>query len=125
MIEAPGKPVILAVDDAPENLDVVKGALGSEYIIKAAINGQIALKIAEKAPPSLILLDIMMPGMDGFEVCRQLKSNDHTVNIPIVFLTGEQHHLHESRALDMGAVGFITKPINVETLKGCIRDILN
>ena len=64
------KPVVLAVDDTPENLDVVKGILASDYMVKAAINGEMALKIIEKAPPDLILLDIMMPGMSGYEVCR-------------------------------------------------------
>jgi CheY-like chemotaxis protein len=67
--------VILAVDDTPENLDVVKGALAGDYVIKAAINGMIALKIAQKVTPELILLDIRMPGMDGFEVMSQLQTN--------------------------------------------------
>ncbi len=82
MTETVDKSVILAVDDTPENLDVVKGALGTDYIIRAAINGRIALKIAEKQLPDLILLDIMMPEMDGYEVCQKLKANTRTADIP-------------------------------------------
>ena len=79
------RPVILAVDDTPENLDTVKSILVPDYIVKAAINGMVALKIAGRKPPDLILLDIMMPGMDGYEVCRQLKSDSGTANIPVIF----------------------------------------
>jgi len=81
MAESKGKPVILAVDDTPENLDVVKGLLVPEYTVKAAPNGTIALKIAETQPLDLILLDIMMPEMDGYEVCRRLKSNSQTPDL--------------------------------------------
>jgi len=88
MANSPDKPVILAVDDTPENLDVVKGTLGADYTVRAAINGRIALKIAEKQLPDLILLDIMMPEMDGYEVCQKLKSDPRTAGIPVVFLTG-------------------------------------
>ena len=69
MNEPKPKHTILAVDDTPENLDVVKGILTPEYVVKAAVNGKMALKIAQAQPPDLILLDIMMPGMDGYEVC--------------------------------------------------------
>jgi putative two-component system response regulator len=81
------KPTILAVDDTPENLDVVKGILADEYIVKAATSGAMALKIVEKQPPDLVLLDIMMPEMDGYEVCRRLKDDDVTRGIPVIFLT--------------------------------------
>jgi len=79
MTDTADKRVILAVDDTPENLDVVKGVLGADYIIRAAINGRIALKIADKQLPDLILLDIMMPEMDGYEVCQKLKSGRTTI----------------------------------------------
>jgi len=75
MNENKKKFTILAVDDTPENLDVVKGILGRDYVVKVAINGPMALKITEKQAPDLILLDVMMPGMDGYEVCRRLTSN--------------------------------------------------
>ena len=119
------KPVVLAVDDTPENLDVVKGLLSSRYVVKAAINGMMALKIAEKKPPDLILLDIRMPQMDGFEVCRKLKANEATADIPVIFLTGESDAASEADALDAGAVGYLTKPIDPAALlakiSACLR----
>ena len=115
-----GKAVILAVDDTPENLDVVKGALGDEYVIKAAINGMIALKIAEKAPPNLILLDIQMPGMDGFEVMNRLQAIKAMQAVPVIFLTGESDNKVKQRAYEMGARGFVTKPIDGSKLKDTV-----
>ena len=117
MADSSGQAVILAVDDTPENLDVVKGALGADYTIKAAINGMIALKIAQKVPPELILLDIRMPGMDGFEVMSQLQANETTRGIPVIFLTGESDSEVRQRARDMGAAGFVTKPIDSDILR--------
>lgn len=125
MNDLAAKSVILAVDDAPENLDVVKGVLGADYTIKAAINGMIALKIAEKAPPDLILLDIRMPGMDGYEVLARLKGSESMQSIPVVFLTGETDQQSESHALDMGAQGFVNKPIDAASLRGCVEQILS
>jgi putative two-component system response regulator len=118
------KPVILAVDDAPENLDVVKSALGNDYIIKAAINGNIALKIVSKSPPDLVLLDVMMPGMDGYEVCQRLKAGIDTGQIPVVFLTGETGPEVESRTRELGARGYVSKPINASTLKTLVNEII-
>jgi putative two-component system response regulator len=119
------KAVILAVDDTPENLDVVRGALGGDYIIKAAINGMIALKIAEKAPPDLILLDIRMPGMDGFEVMDKLQTGEDTRRIPVIFLTGESDSEVKQRARDMGAAGFVTKPIDGAVLRQTVVTALS
>ena len=120
-----GKAVILAVDDTPENLDVVKGALGDEYVIKAAINGMIALKIAEKAPPNLILLDIQMPGMDGFEVMNRLQAIKAMQAVPVIFLTGESDNKIKQRAFEMGARGFVTKPIDAAVLSDMVTNILS
>ena len=125
MAEAAKKIVILAVDDTPENLDVVKGVLGGDYVIKAAINGMIALKIAEKAPPDLVLLDIQMPGMDGFEVMNRLKAVETTSGIPVIFLTGESDKEIRQRALGMGARGFVTKPIDAAVLNDTVTNILS
>jgi putative two-component system response regulator len=125
MAEAGKKTVILAVDDTPENLDVVKGALGGDFVIKAAINGMIALKIVEKAPPHLILLDIQMPGMDGFEVMSRLQAVENTQRIPVIFLTGESDNEIRQRAFDMGARGFVTKPIDAAVLSETVTDILS
>ena len=125
MTEQTEKPVILAVDDTPENLDVVKGLLSSRFIVKAAVNGMMALKIAEKKPPDLILLDIRMPQMDGFEVCRRLKANVTTAAIPVIFLTGESDAASEADALEVGAAGYVTKPIDPDTLLAKINACLN
>lgn len=110
------RPVILAVDDTPENLDVVKGLLTPTYVVKAAVNGMMALKVAEKQTPNLILLDIRMPHMDGFEVCHKLKANEATSDIPVIFLTGESDAATEADALAAGAAGYITKPIEPNAL---------
>jgi len=123
--EQANRPVVLAVDDTPENLDVVKGLLIPTYVVKAAVNGMMALKIAEKQAPDLILLDIRMPQMDGYEVCRRLKANEATADIPVIFLTGESDAASESEASEAGAVGFITKPIDPDTLLAKINACLN
>jgi len=122
--EQEARPVILAVDDTPENLDVVKGLLTPKFIVKAAVNGMMALKIVEKQPPHLILLDIRMPGMDGFEVCRKLKENDASAAIPVIFLTGESDAASEADAIEAGAAGYITKPIDPAALLTSIEQCL-
>ena len=125
MTELEKKPVVLAVDDTPENLDVVKGLLSAQYVVKAAINGMMALKIAEKQLPDLILLDIRMPNMDGYEVCRKLKANEATADIPVIFLTGESDAASEADALEVGAAGYITKPIDPDALLAKINGCLS
>jgi sigma-B regulation protein RsbU (phosphoserine phosphatase) len=115
------KPVVLAVDDTPENLDVVKGILADDYTVKAAINGEMALKIIEKAPPDLILLDIMMPGMSGYEVCEQLKADPDTRDIPVIFLTAMEQTTDEAKGFDLGAADYITKPVNPPILEARVR----
>ena len=119
--EEQSKPVILAVDDTPENLDVVKGILAPETIVRVAINGIVALKIAQKQSPDLILLDINMPGMDGYEVCSNLKSDESTAHIPVIFLTAELDSASKQKGLDLGAVDYVTKPISPEVLKESVR----
>ncbi len=81
---------VLVVDDAPENIDLLDGVLNQDYKIKAALNGEKALKIAgSENPPDIILLDIEMPGMDGYEVCRRLKADPQTRDNPIIFVTAK------------------------------------
>ena len=121
MPESIRKPVILAVDDTPENLDVVRGILGSHYTVKVAINGPMALKVVEKQPPDLILLDIMMPGMSGYEVCEQLKSNPETQHIPVIFLTAMEQTKDESSGFELGAADYITKPVNPPILEARVK----
>jgi putative two-component system response regulator len=107
------KPTILVVDDTPENIEILAGTLKSDYKIKVANNGKTALKIAQKMPmPDLILLDVMMPEMDGYEVCERLKSQPNTAQIPVIFVTAKISPEDEINGLQVGAVDYITKPIN-------------
>lgn len=112
----PTDKVILVVDDAPENLDIMTSLLADHYQIKAAVNGKIALKIAEKQQPDLILLDVMMPEIDGYEVCRQLKAKAATRDIPVIFLTALDGVDDETQGLKLGAVDYIAKPLNPSIL---------
>ncbi|MES2259599.1 MAG: two-component system response regulator [Pseudomonadota bacterium] len=109
----PRKPVILVVDDTPENLSLMNALLCDSYSVKVASSGARALKIARAdAPPDLILLDIMMPEMDGYEVCRQLKADARTALIPVIFLTAKSQVEDEQRGFDLGAVDYVTKPVS-------------
>ncbi len=106
--------VILIVDDAPENVDILSDVL-QVYDRKIAINGERALKIANSASqPDIILLDIMMPGMDGFEVCERLKSEERTKDIPVIFITARDDQESLIKGFDAGAVDYIKKPFNPE-----------
>ncbi|MCP9791526.1 two-component system response regulator [Vulcanococcus limneticus Candia 3F8] len=112
-LAAGNRPTVLAVDDTPENLDLMSGLLQDRYRVKVAISGEKALQIARSDdPPDLILLDIMMPGLSGYEVCAQLKQDPATRAIPIIFLTAMTATEDETKGLEMGAVDFITKPVN-------------
>lgn len=103
---------ILVVDDAPENIDVLVGILKPSYQIKVARDGEMAIKIANIRPrPDLILLDIMMPGIDGYETCKRLKLDIATRNIPIIFITAKISVEDEARGLSLGAVDYIAKPV--------------
>lgn len=114
--------VILLVDDQPESIFVVKSALDQKFIIKIATRGSLALKIAAAGGVDLILLDIVMPEMDGYEVCRRLKNNPETENIPVVFLTSKENQEDEVIGLELGAVDFIRKPSNpTVVLMRCIN----
>jgi len=108
-----GKPTVLVVDDTPENIDVLSGVLRNRFKVKAALNGEKAIRIANADPkPVMILLDIMMPDMDGYEVCRRLKESPATAKIPIIFITAKNEDKDEKMGLELGAVDYITKPIN-------------
>lgn len=107
------KATILAVDDTPDNLLLITGLLKDNYHVRVANGGERAIKIAQSDnPPDLILLDIMMPDIDGYEVCRRLKADEKTNNIPIIFLTAKTEIEDETRGLEIGAVDYITKPIS-------------
>ena len=109
----PKKPTILVVDDTPDNLMLMHSLLKADYRVKVANGGEKALKIVHSdVPPDLILLDIMMPDMDGYEVCRQLKNNPASRDIPVIFLTAKAEIEDERKGLELGAVDYITKPIS-------------
>ena len=113
---------ILVVDDAPENIDLLDSVLSQEYTIKAALNGEKALKIAgSENPPDIILLDIEMPGMDGYEVCRRLKADPQTRDIPIIFVTAKSDESDETKGLEIGAVDYITKPFSPPIVQARVK----
>lgn len=103
---------ILIVDDTPANIEMLYAILQPEYAINVATNGQDAVQLAANNPPDLILLDIVMPGMDGYETGVALKANPKTTNIPIIFVTALNSNNDEEKGFDIGAVDFITKPFN-------------
>ena len=107
------KPTILVVDDTPDNLSLMSGLLKELYKVKVANNGEKAIKVVQgDSPPDLILLDIMMPGLSGYDVCKILKDDVVTRDIPIIFLTAMTGTEDEKKGLELGAVDFITKPVN-------------
>ncbi|GAA5030065.1 two-component system response regulator [Massilia kyonggiensis] len=107
------KPTILIVDDTPDNIMLLSRLLKDRYNTKVANNGSLALQIAQSTPGlDLILLDVMMPGLDGYETCRQLKANPVTADIPVIFLTAKNQVEDEAMGLSLGAVDYIAKPIS-------------
>lgn len=122
MINAQQRPMILIVDDVPTNVQILAEALTSLYRIKVASNGMDALKIVHRERPDLILLDVMMPGMDGFEVCRRLKADAYTQKIPVIFVTARNADSEEELGLNLGAVDYITKPFVIPITKVRIRN---
>ena len=118
---APQK-VILVVDDTPLNISVISGALKDSYKTKVATNGEKALALASaEEKPDLILLDIMMPGMDGYEVCTHLKADPATSEIPVIFLTGQTSAEDETRGFEVGAVDYVHKPFSPAVVKARVR----
>ncbi len=115
------KQKILIVDDASENIDILLELLKEDYKIAAAKSGDQALIMVRKNQPDLILLDILMPQMDGYEVCRRLKSEEGTKNIPIIFITAVSEAMDEAKAFSLGAVDYITKPFNPLTVRARVK----
>ncbi len=125
MIGGSAKPTVLVVDDTPENLSLMGSLLAQDYRVKVANNGEKALRIATaETPPDLILLDVMMPGMDGYEVCRRLMADDRTRHIPVIFLTAKAEAADEKMGLELGAVDYITKPISPPIVMMRVRNHL-
>ena len=108
----PKAPTILIVDDKPDNLSLLSQCLEeTNFEIMAALNGEQALRQVEIMQPDLILLDVMMPGMNGFEACEKLKANPNTANIPVIFVTAVSDTEHKVKSFSYGAVDYICKPI--------------
>lgn len=112
---------ILVIDDTPENLRMVSALLKDVYKVRVATSGAQGLEIALSAPPDLILLDIMMPEMDGYETCRRLKSRTETAAIPIIFLTAKSEEEDETRGFELGAADYITKPFKMSVVKARVQ----
>ena len=110
--------IVLLVDDSPEALGFLTDALEqSGFSALIATSGQAALNIAERITPDIILLDAVMPVMDGFETCRRLKANAAVAQVPVIFMTGLTETEHVVRALESGGVDYLTKPINIDELR--------
>jgi phosphoserine phosphatase RsbU/P len=122
MIEPSAKKTILIVDDTPINIGVISGALKDSFATKVANSGEKALAIASgKDKPDLILLDILMPEMDGYEVCRRLKADPATRDIPVIFLTSQTDAEDETKGFEVGAVDYIHKPFSAAVVKARVR----
>jgi putative two-component system response regulator len=113
---------ILLVDDVADNIDILSAVLSPYYRTRVALNGEKALDIANSTnPPDLILLDVMMPGVDGYDVCRQLKANPDTRDIPVIFVTAMSEMEDEKLGLELGAVDYITKPVSPAIVLARVR----
>ena len=115
------KPRILIVDDERFNLNTLHALLKDDYKVMVATSGEQALKAAVTGRPDVILLDITMPGMDGYEVCRRLKDDPLTANLPVIFITGLTDADDETRGLELGAADYITKPFNLSVVRARVR----
>lgn len=121
----PKRPTILVVDDTPDNLHLLAQIFKEEYRVKIAHNGEKALSICHAdAPPDLILLDIMMPDLDGFEVAAQLRAHPSSEHIPIIFVTAMTDDAARLKGMELGAVDFVTKPINPDVLRMRVRNFM-
>jgi putative two-component system response regulator len=122
MVQLLGKQTVLVVDDTPENIDLLSTILSDSYRIRVANNGEKALRILySDDPPDLVLLDIMMPDMSGYDVCRRLKANPDRRRIPVIFVTAMSSEEDERCGLELGAVDYITKPISPPIVQARVR----
>jgi putative two-component system response regulator len=116
------KPVLLVVDDTPTSVELLHAILRDDFQIKVATNGDRAVAIAQKEPrPAIILLDVIMPEVDGYEACRRLKENPNTALIPVIFITAKTEVEDEQKGLSLGAVDYITKPFNPDLVKARVE----
>ncbi|MBT7300760.1 MAG: response regulator [Victivallales bacterium] len=112
---------VLIVDDTETNIDILVEALGEDYEVSVAMDGESALEAVAEERPDLILLDVMMPGIDGYEVCQRLKASDETKDIPIIFLTALTEVRNKTRGFELGAVDYVTKPFEMLEVGARVR----
>jgi len=115
---------VLLVDDEPVNIKILSDVLKDEYDVMFAMGGEEGIRLALELRPDLILLDVMMPDMDGYEVCAKLLGDPRTATIPVIFVTALGSTAHEVRGLETGALDYITKPINGDIVKARVRNHL-
>jgi phosphoserine phosphatase RsbU/P len=115
---------ILVVDDVKANIDILVEALRDEYKLSVALDGAAALRSVEKSPPDLVLLDIMMPGVDGYEVCRRIRAEESTHELPIMFLSALEDVMDKTRGFEVGGNDYLTKPFEVLEVKARVRSLL-
>ncbi len=115
---------ILLVDDAKANLDILIEGLKSDYKLSLALNGEMALQLAARTPPDLVLLDIVMPGLDGYEVCRRLRAQLETAEVPIMFLSSLEEVRDKTRGFEVGGNDYLTKPFEMLEVKARVRSLL-
>lgn len=116
-----GKPKLLVVDDQPDNIQQLVQAFAGDYQVFMATSGEQALAVCHSNPPDLVLLDVLMPGMDGFAVCRQLQAQEATAHIPIILVTARPDAGQETHGLGLGAVDFISKPVNPAVVRARVH----
>jgi phosphoserine phosphatase RsbU/P len=115
---------VLVVDDVKANVDMLVEALRGDYKVSVALSGEAALRTVEKSPPDLLLLDIVMPGVDGYEVCRRLRADPATREIPIMFLSSLEDVQDKARGFELGANDYLTKPFEILEVKARVRSLL-
>ena len=115
---------VLVVDDTESNIDILVEILGDDYDVSVAMDGETALEIIVDIQPQLVLLDIMMPGMDGYDVLRQIKSGERTKHIPVVFVSAKNEIDDKLDGIEMGAAGYIGKPIDSEDVLTTVERVL-
>jgi sigma-B regulation protein RsbU (phosphoserine phosphatase) len=115
---------VLIVDDAKANLDILVEGLKADHKLSLALNGETALQIAARTPPDLVLLDIMMPGLDGYEVCRRLREMPETADVPVMFLSSLEEVQDKTRGFEAGGNDYLTKPFEMLEVKARVRSLL-
>lgn len=120
-----GKATLLLVDDEPTNLRVLRTILQQDYRLLFAKNGEEALQLVQQQMPDLILLDVMMPGLTGYDVCSQLKADNSKRHIPVIFVTALKDEMDETRGFDVGAVDYITKPVSPAIVRARVKTHLS